>query len=238
MRLLGLLVCIVYLVGFNGNCLGRLVNFPQPEQVYKKAQVVCVGVATSITPTGERGLREQMPVKRMKARVRVAASLKGRTEKEIDFLYWSRDHDRMRPVVHIGGPLTIALKKGQRARFYLKKVGTHYVNAYEGQYDDGFTVDILAPGEPDRSLPMKRDSAVKIARDFLSRKGVLKAYDVNRPAGSYMWGFGFPSSWRVIFFRARGVSGSMRAPGLAARPASIIITVDGTIDEARTDLGN
>ncbi len=216
------------LVAVTITCTGRIASFPQPEEVFRKAEVVCVAVAANISPAEEKGFKERMPVRRMKARLRVTATLKGRTEEEIEFLYWTLD----RGVVRVDGPYLVSLKTGERARFYLKKSGAQYVNAYDGEYDEGFTVDILSRGEPDRSLPMKRASAIKIAHEFLQAKGLSRAYDGSRALSFYRWGWGLPSSWQIIFLRARGFSGSS-----GTGPAvSIVVTSDGRIDEAGSQL--
>lgn len=141
-----------------------------PETLWPKAEVIVIGQVEDIQMTREtRELRAEgrpvAPVRVAHATVRTLGMNKGDLTFRFAFHFVTIDTDR--PLTD--GPVLVEMQPGGRYRFYLKKQGTYYVGALEGEYDHGYAVQPMAVNESSRSLPLLHRDALPMARAEFQR---------------------------------------------------------------------
>ncbi len=162
------------------------------------ATFICTGTIVSVDNTG---IKSEVPFPgvgpevfyfvRLRARVKVLHTFKGTKPAEFELNYDILDPDEYREPMG-NGPERILLQIGARYRFFLKPGGGkgEYVGVLQGELDDCFAVDPLWPDEKDSDSYLKKDEAIKIARDYLAvqRPGAKFEGDTSVDFTGYSWG--------------------------------------------------
>lgn len=232
--------CVAWLL-LPGVCEAWIFRFWSPEELEPQASLICNGTVLSIEETG---IKTHFPYPDtsppaylenvMRARIEVRHVFKGQVPAVIEFTYRVRayEHESTDQVEFSGGPMHVALEKGQRYRFFLKPGGLpdQYVGVLNSDTNDIFDVETLWPNEPDDSPYLHKEDAIMIAREYArSKKIELKAdwstARVDGPIGDEKNG----ATWRVVFSNPQ-----VKSHGFLA----IVVRGDRTVDPARTRLKN
>ncbi|NQT84025.1 hypothetical protein HQ563_13445 [bacterium] len=113
-----------------------------PEELYERSDLVLIGIVTEVKDTGTTSTirlasNPPLPVRTLRATVRVMEVVKGKTKDKVLIEYtpldWSKVLD---PVVN--GPGRISLQEGRVYLMYLTKEreAEFYVGVLNGEYDD------------------------------------------------------------------------------------------------------
>lgn len=117
-----------------------LVDVPTPEDLAKKADIICDGIPLKIVRTDERVVMHKVPMRVAVATIKVTAKVKGNMPDQIEFRF--RQVVFANNVSNIAYPqLQVQLLPGNRYRFFLKKDAKgNYVGILDDDFDDGFAV--------------------------------------------------------------------------------------------------
>jgi hypothetical protein len=201
----------------------RPIQTPDPAQMEMNASVICNGIVESVDPTG-RKFRFHDAVTNpdtfmtgMRARIKLLHAFKGNPPSEFVLFYDVLDESKYPGGGIADGPERIFLQKGTRFRFFLKpdnKPGA-YRNILDGAVDDAFAVERLEPHEANDHSYLKREEAIKIARNYILSIVPKATFDGTTVANRDQEG------WSVF----------MRQDNTPSSPYSwIAVRGDGTVD--------
>ena len=136
---------------FVSSSSARPVKWWSPEELAERSEVIIVGQAIDIKPTGKKGsirlggTNPEVPVLFYRATVQVNATVWGeKVEGTIEVEFSQVDFEKGGRIVN--GPGRFALSKGQIYILYLKQGrGESYVGALFGEYDDNQAAVVIAP---------------------------------------------------------------------------------------------
>lgn len=205
---------------------GRQIQPFLPEDMEPLSALLCNGTVLSVETTYPREVINDGifgPEVVMVAKIKILHVFKGDAPEQIEFQYRVSDlpiPDRYMATL----PTHPYLKEGERYRFFLNpgKTPGSYVGVLDAKTDDGYDVEKLCQAEADDSSYLKKDEAIKIARDYLHSKNLDATYDWEHLLISYNCD---TAEWYVELPKFTGWS---------AGGARIAIRGDRTVDAVNT----
>jgi hypothetical protein len=203
------LACLIWLLNLSLS-EARFFRPWLPDELEPQATLICNGTVLStestnvtkdfiypnINPSSHHEIM-------MLAKIKVLHVFKGDAPEEIALSYRSNTDEP-----EIDGAMHIMLQKGQRYRFFLKAgpAPGQYVGVLDGNFDDNFAVEKLWPNEHDDSPYLRKDDAIKIARDYAASQRIDVKPDCSRIDVFCQPGDVDGASWIVTFLDPIGQS--------------------------------